>query len=276
MYVFIAFAVLAVAAPARLSAHEDYEEVVTTLTSPDGQPFDVVQHWTDGIFFTDPVKLILRKPDGEVQAETEYRRNLVVTQTSDGRWIAFTAWPWNVFYHRAWWIESGELVPASDFAHIPLAFAAGVRQHWVAYTTSVSLLVAAFAGWRARRRQSVVWRRVSLVAIVCFWLPIAVLLGWAWVRAFEANANDGPFGAVVLTTIATMFAYFCFRVCRTSSSTLGLAAYFALMWMMLQTMYGSALPLSILLVAAVVSLVVYLLIEKAMNVCKLREVGALL
>lgn len=259
---FITFGVFAVGVPTQTLAHEDYEHVETTLTAPNGEPFEVVQHWTDGIVFTDPVKLILRKPDGEVLAETEYRRNLVVTRTSDDRGIAFTASPWNVFYHRAWWIESGELVPADDFAHIPLAFAVAIKEHWVAYTVNVSLIVAAFAAWRARNGQRIVWRRVSLAALACFAIPIGMLVMLRWIEAIRAGLGVDIIEPVALTTIIGMIAYFCARGCRTLANTYGLTTCLATFSMLALTLYFSALPLSILLVAALGSLCLYLLIEK--------------
>lgn len=271
---FIALAVFAFATSNEARAHEDFETVIITLTTPAGEPFEVVEHWTDGIVFADLVKLILRKPTGEILAETEYRRNLVVTQTSDDRWIAFTASPWNVFYHRAWWIDSGELVLASDFAHIPLAFAAGVRQHWMAYATNVSLLVAAFAAWRHRRTQRIAWRRASHTALVGFVVPIFVIVVWKWIEVVRsalgagmaAAMNEDFFVGVVMTALMPFFAFFCYRVCRTSNSTFGLATNLSLVWMFLLVLYFNALPLSILLVAAVVSGMLWLVIEKAMHV----------
>lgn len=272
----IAIALFAIAASKEARAHEDYETVITTLSTPEGEPFEVVEHWTDGIVFADLVKLILRKPTGETLAETEYRRNLVVTQTSDDRSIAFTASPWNVFYHRAWWIDSGELVPASDFAQIPLAFAAGVRQHWMAYATNVSLLVAAFAAWRHRRTQHVAWRRASLAALVGFVVPIFVIVVWKWIEVVRsalgagmaAAMNEDFFVGVVMTALMPFFAFFCYRACRTSNSTFGLATHLSLVWMFLLVLYFNALPLSILLVAPIVSGVLWLVVEKSTLVSK--------
>jgi hypothetical protein len=274
----IEIALFAIAAANEARDHEDYETVITTLTTPTDEPFEVIHHWTDGIMFSDPVKLILRTPGGEVLAETEYRRNLVVTQTSDDRWIAFTASPWNVFYHRAWWIDSGELVPASDFAHIPLAFAAGLRQHWMAYTSCVSLLVAAFAAWRHRETKHIAWRCASLVALVCFAIPIGVIVVWKWIEVLRAARGAGLaaglaaglsgdfYFAMAMTAVVSIFAFFCYRWCRTSSGTFALAANLSLVWMLFLTLYFDALPLSILLVAAVVSGVLWLAVEKVKRV----------
>ncbi|MEX2185556.1 MAG: hypothetical protein WD875_02135 [Pirellulales bacterium] len=261
-YTTIAIVLLAIAAPDRVNAHEDYEDIATTLTRPNGEEFEVVRHWTDGIFFTDPVKLILRKKDGEVLAETEYRRNLVLARTSDDRWLAFTASTWNIFYHRAWWIESGELVPASDFAHIPTAFIAAIREHWLGYSTSVSLIVAAFAAFRGRNGRKKVWHRVSLAALICFAIPFGLIFVWKWIDVVRAGIGEHLFSTFALTAIAAMFAFFCVRVCRTSGSALSLATNLAIIWMLLLTLYGSALPLSILLAALFVSSALYLLIEK--------------
>lgn len=252
--------VVLIASPA--IAHEDYEEVLMKLTAPDGKEFEVVRHWTDGIVVYDPAKLVLRRPNGEHLAETEYHRDILVTEISDGRWLAFAAEPRNLFYHRAWWIESGELVPADDFAHIPVAFAVAIKEHWVAYTINVSLIVAAFAAWRARNGQRIVWRRASFAALACFAIPIGMLVVLWWIEAVRAGWGADLMWPLAMTAIVAMCAYFCVRVCRTSGGTYGLATYLATFSMLLLTLYFSALPLSILLLAVLASLCLYLLIEK--------------
>jgi hypothetical protein len=256
---FLAAAFIALSAASAFS-HEDYEELLATISTPAGDPIEIVRHWTDGIVVYDPAKLVLRRPNGEVLAESEFRRNIVVTETADNRWLAFSAEPWNFFYHRAWWIETGELVPASDFAHIPRAFLIGMQEHRFAYATSVSLIVAALAAWLAIRRPGAAWRWISLVSLALFWLAIGELFVWMWVAAFTRQADY--FDAAAMTTVAAMFAFFFIRVCQTRSGTLGLSSIGASFWFALIVIYGTALPIPILLIAGVVSLFVYLLFEK--------------
>jgi hypothetical protein len=135
----------------------------------------------------------------------------------------------------------------------------------LAYATGVSLMVAAFSAWRATRCSGNAWRCVSLIAFSCFGVVIATLLAWIWWRTLTGNGQGDVFEALVITTIAGMFAIFCFRVCRTRSGTVALCTNLAWIWMLLIALYGSALPLSILLVGALISLVLHLLVEK--NTC---------
>lgn len=236
-------------------AHEDYEKVVTPpgfapeRETPD-RPLEVVLHWTDGIVFYDPVKLVIRTTDGKVLAETDYYRDIVLFWFKDAEY-AVAMQPWSVFYHRVWRYESGELLPIDDLRDYELALLllSSIADRLFAYATSVLLCVGAAAAWFARKGDSRMWRWMSLLTIGLFGSIIAIAVA-SW-------SPPDVFLGMCVKVVAAMLVVFCIRRCGDARGTLSLSVSVAILWMGILTLYGNALPLLILLVAGFVVLIAY-------------------
>jgi hypothetical protein len=59
-------------------AHPPYEHLERVVTDGHGRQFQVFKSYRDGIFFTDPVTLVIRDADDRTVAETGYGRNVAM------------------------------------------------------------------------------------------------------------------------------------------------------------------------------------------------------
>jgi hypothetical protein len=168
----VATAFLLIGTPTRASAHADYEGVETTLTDARGRAFTVVRHYTDGIVMSDPVKLIVRDPDGKTVAETPYTRGVVMYRAADGTLYAFAVDLHDHTFWRGWVVEPGGLAEVSVTPGIVLtALWAHLSGYWPGYAfTAMVCWMAAWAYARRVRRQRT-WRADP------GW-PAVVAVGW--------------------------------------------------------------------------------------------------
>jgi hypothetical protein len=254
MRVAILIAVLFVAllTPISAAAHEDYETIVTPPGfAPDiDEPVEVVLHWTDGIVAYDPVKLIIRKADGEVLAETRYYRDILLFDVS-GAEYAVAMQPWSVFYADAWQYDSGKLETAGGLDVMTLVLLSSLADHWLAYTTSISLCIGAGAAWFARKGDAALWRWASLLALASFFTVIAIVTA--------AFVPEDVFLGICVKIVVAMLVVFGIRACSDARTTLQLSGYVAALWMLLLTLYGYALPLLVIVLSGLVILALYFL-----------------
>src|SRR5258708_1216040 len=130
------------ASPGR--AHRDYEIPVMTIPGAGGAPLTLVRHYTDGILFADPVRLVVYDVSGAVVAQTGFFRDILVHRTSDGTVYVFGVGYLSVFFRQAWIVQGTALVPVHSPACYGYALLSALRTRWLAYGISVFLCVA---GW---------------------------------------------------------------------------------------------------------------------------------
>jgi hypothetical protein len=84
------------------------------LADKDGRQLQVFKSYTDGIFFTDPVTLVIRDADDRTVADTDYGRNVAIACWRGAACAVFRYDEfWSVLPEGVWRLEGGTLV-ASD------------------------------------------------------------------------------------------------------------------------------------------------------------------
>jgi hypothetical protein len=106
------FMLFADASPAR--AHPPYEYLERVITDESGRQLQVFKSYTDGIFFTDPVTLVIRDANDRTVADTGYSRNVAMACWRGAACAVFRYDEfWSVLPERVWRLERDTLV-ASD------------------------------------------------------------------------------------------------------------------------------------------------------------------
>jgi hypothetical protein len=72
-----------------VSAHPPYEHLERVVKDNSGRSLSLMKSYVDGIFFTDPVKLVVRDEDDRTILETEYGRELTVLCWSSRPCVVF-------------------------------------------------------------------------------------------------------------------------------------------------------------------------------------------
>lgn len=178
-------AFLCLAWPDSTDAHPPYEHPERVVTLKDGRTLHLARSYIDGIFFTDPVKLVVRDQDDRMVAETEYGRDLAVLCWSGQPCLVFRydgvtpVLPTNV-----WWLEDGRLQDTRSPGLIALGAVAPVWDHAGGYAFSiVSLAVPLLVLWLLLRSPASLRRTVLLtvaglasVPYLAIWLYTVTLL----------------------------------------------------------------------------------------------------
>lgn len=145
----IVLVVLCLAGASKANAHPPYEHPVRTITGPDGRSLHLVKSYVDGIFFTDPVKLVVRDADDRTIAETEYGRDVSVVCWRSRPCVVFRydgVVP--VFPSNTWRLEGTHLREAHSAALVAIGVVAPLWDHTAGYVIScVSLGVPLFIFW---------------------------------------------------------------------------------------------------------------------------------
>jgi len=127
------------------SAHPPYEVPERVMTDRSGRTLHVARSYVDGIFFTDPVKLVVRDEKDQVSAATEYERSLaLVCPRPSSCWVfqyshAFSVLP------SAWRLEDGRLAANSSRWLLILGVVAPLWDAPLAYLFATLTLLAPFA-----------------------------------------------------------------------------------------------------------------------------------
>jgi len=150
------FTALAVPA-ASVSAHPPYEHTVRTLTDGRGPDVHIVKSYIDGIFFNDPVKLVVRPSTGGAPiAETGFERDVSLLCWSRSKCLAFgfdglfPIWPAEV-----WHVSTNGLMRAEGRWFRVIGVVAPLWDHRVGYFLALVLLAvpaALFKGVFAMRQ----------------------------------------------------------------------------------------------------------------------------
>jgi hypothetical protein len=200
-----ALALLCLAWPNSAAAHPPYEHPERVVTDKDGRTLHLVKSYVDGIFFTDPVKLVVRDADDRMVAETEYGRDLSV--------LCWRSRPCVVFRYdgltpvvptNIWRLEGGELRDARSAALLALGIVAPLWDHAGGYAFSiVSLAVPLLVLWLLirsadSRRRTLLLTITGLASIpyVVMWLYSVTLLSYLslpLVVVVGATAGGGVF-----------------------------------------------------------------------------------
>lgn len=154
--VVLLFTALVVPA-ASVSAHPPYEHTVRTLTDGTGTDVHIVKSYIDGIFFTDPVKLVVRRTTGGAPiAETGVGRDVSLLCWSRSKCLAFgfdglfPIWPAEV-----WHVGTNGLMRAEGRWVRAIGVLAPLWDHRVGYLLALVLLAvpaALFKGVFAMRQ----------------------------------------------------------------------------------------------------------------------------
>jgi hypothetical protein len=180
-------AFLCLAWPNSARAHPPYEHPERVITDRDGRSLHLVKSYVDGIFFTDPVKLVVRDPDDRTVVETEYGRDLSV--------VCWRSRPCVVFRYdgiahvvptNVWRLEGGQLRDTRSPGLVVLGVVAPLWEHAGGYIFSfVSLGVPLLVLWllirsRKSRVRTLLLAVVGLAAVpyLAIWLYTVTLLSY--------------------------------------------------------------------------------------------------
>jgi len=169
------------------SAHEPYEMPAAVLVDSSGERFNVVKRYTDGIFFTDPVRLVVRNAQGATVAETDAGRDISLLCPTERKCVAFRydgLMP--IVPEDVWWLEGSNAWKAQSVlltvAGVPVLF----WDHWLGYLVALAFLwVPLVALRRAWARPTTPVNGVLLAVVglsACgiwlAWLYVVVLLSY--------------------------------------------------------------------------------------------------
>ena len=199
--------------PSAGAAHPNYEHVERTVRESDGREWHLVKHFSDGIIFYDPVKLIVRDSTGAAVAETEFSRNVCVVGCGVRCVVYRYVDEQPLLAVNVWRLEGGKLQPADSMALHALGAIVPLVDDPVSYVVAVVFFYAPFVVFAVLGR--VPWPRARMAmqfgaflatvpylfslayallllshlswAIVVFLL---VAVGVAWVRRIVRRPNN--------------------------------------------------------------------------------------
>jgi hypothetical protein len=165
------------------SAHPPYEHPVRTISGPDGRSLHLVKSYVDGIFFTDPVKLVVRDADDRTVAETDYGRDVSVVCWRSRPCVVFRYdGPAPVFPVNIWRLEGTALRETHSAGLVALGVLAPLWDHASGYVIScVSLGVPLLMFWLVSQAQGS--RRRALLQSVVAVLAVPYLGIWFYTVA---------------------------------------------------------------------------------------------
>lgn len=160
-------AVLCLTCAPSAKAHAPYEHAERVITDKDGRALHLVKSYVDGIFFTDPVKLVVRDADDRAVVETEYGRDVSVVCWDPRSCVVFRydgVTP--VFPTNIWRLEDGQLHDSRSAGLAALGVVAPLWDHAGGYAFSfLSLGVPVLVLWLLVRSPES-WRRTLLLSVV--------------------------------------------------------------------------------------------------------------
>ncbi len=133
-------------------AHLDSEHADGKFVRTDGAEVAIVRHFTDGIFFADPVSIRFRLPDGSEIARTKFSSEITIVRLATGelRLYHFETWLWP-FAARVQRFDGYHLVDETSallWWESPLV---QMQQYWRLYGFALSLGVLIYGHWRSSR-----------------------------------------------------------------------------------------------------------------------------
>lgn len=161
----------------------DYEIPAGTSTTEQGEVLRVVRHYSDGIFFLDPVKVVLYDAEDRVVAETGYYRDVVVTHARDGRLkvygVGLGVALGTPLANRYWLLQGRALAPLRSLRVHWDALTATLRARWLGYGFSIFLCTMAMHSLLSDLRLAGAWDFpfVSWQAAAIAWLALDLLYG---------------------------------------------------------------------------------------------------
>lgn len=194
---------LVVLIPTTASAHPPYESRVRVVTDSDGHELEVVKSYDDGVFFTDPVKLVVRHPRGKTVAETDYGRAITVVCAFSSKCVVFRydgLMP--ILPQDVWWLGEGNLSTSNSLALRLLGVAAPLWDNGLGYLFAVGLFFLPLAVLR------VAWSRPTsinglLVALVGLSATVLLLLIWLYVVVLLSSLLL-PLVVILIATLSVL------------------------------------------------------------------------
>jgi hypothetical protein len=194
--VLLAIALVAgVAAPSE--AHRPYEGRPRTLTTASGR-IEVVQSYIDGLFFTDPAKIVVRSR-GRTIAETAYFRETSLLCSRTRCYASVMDSPLRVVPDHVWIVSGEGLRSADTLVARLLAVPVHVWDHALGYAIALLVLAGSTAGltrWWDRPPRTAVEAlltgsgRLASALVLLLWLYAVALLSelsLVWILLLSAG-----------------------------------------------------------------------------------------
>lgn len=176
------FGLLLFAAATELRAHPPYEILERVVVDESGRRLRLVMSYQDGIFLSDPVKLVIRDARDRSLAETDYGRYVALLCRRPPSCTVFRydgLLP--VLPEDVWILEAGQLRPERSLGLVLLGVVAPLWTRGGAYLLAVVTLAApVLLLWLVSRAGVAGWRTllgiIASVFYLALWLYVVVLL----------------------------------------------------------------------------------------------------
>jgi hypothetical protein len=183
----LVFVVAFLGTAATASAHAPYEYLERVIHDESGRELRLFRSYVDGIFFIDPVKLVIRDADDRTVGETDYGRDVAVVCPPRSSCLVFRyANVAPILPTDTWRLENGHLQRTRSAGTTALGIVAPLWTHAGGYFTAFMFLFVpaamAWALWRVagERGRSAIAIAVVVVGVpyLGVWLYVVVLLSY--------------------------------------------------------------------------------------------------
>lgn len=198
------FILFADASPAR--AHPPYEHLERVITDESGRQLQVFKSYTYGIFFTDPVTLVIRDADDRTVADTDYGRNVAMVCWRGAACAVFRYDGfWSVLPEGVWRLERDRLVAADSRWLAALAVIAPLWDDAAGYAIMFATVAIPGVGlWLFRQPRSRAGQVLLALAVILagfyalLWLYAVALLSRLLLHAVVLALLAGGGGLTLL------------------------------------------------------------------------------
>jgi hypothetical protein len=189
----------------------DYEVPVMTVPDARGGELRLVRHYTDGIMFRDPVKLVVYDAGNQVVTETPYCRDVIIRRNRRGTVRVFgLLYVTQPLFHRAWFLQDRALMPVGLIRGHCGTLLASLRARWLGYCLSVALCAAGVLALLAKENAAGIGLHgIGCSAILAVVWPLLAFMYGPWspflilnlsLAASLALADDGT-SALLITGV---------------------------------------------------------------------------
>lgn len=186
-------------------AHPEYERPECAVVDSTGREIQFVKSYVDGIFFTDPVKIVVRDRSDLMLDETEFARDALVMCTSAADCTVFRyEGRMPVLPAEVLRLEGSRLIRAESTGLLLLGTLLPLRDHGLGYLLATGLFFVPILSFRRARRAGA--RNRTLAMIVTGALGLPCLLMWLY-GVVALSRLSLPLLLLLIGTSAALFEY---------------------------------------------------------------------
>lgn len=164
--------------PARVArAHPPYERVAKSIQMPNGNEVLLVKSYVDGIFFVDPVQVVMKDAtSGEAFDETDYARDAVLSYGPGATGVFLFSSALSLVPSRAYTVREDGFVDVGSGNRLHGAVL-HLTEHWMGYLVAIVIGAVASMVARGRTRGWLRWFAFGgLAGAVALWFYVVAAL----------------------------------------------------------------------------------------------------